>query len=134
ETNKIQAMIPRGATMIENTCGTAAGMHARLKRSGFGVQGSDSNSESRPLTLESSCQAFVMPGVPKEMKAMFTRDVLPHIQMATGGAVILSCTLHAFGLGESFVAEKLGDLMRRDRNPSVGTTVSHGIVSLRVNA
>src|SRR5437868_4741616 len=26
ETNKIQAMIPRGATMIENTAGTAAGI------------------------------------------------------------------------------------------------------------
>src|SRR6185369_1994221 len=31
ETNKIQAMIPRGATMIENTCGTAAGMSASLE-------------------------------------------------------------------------------------------------------
>jgi nicotinamide-nucleotide amidase len=77
---------------------------------------------------------FVMPGVPKEMKAMFTQDVLPHIAKSTGGAVILSRTLHTFGLGESFVAEKLGDLMKRDRNPSVGTTVSQGIVSLRINA
>jgi nicotinamide-nucleotide amidase len=75
-----------------------------------------------------------MPGVPKEMKAMFTRDVLPHIQQAGCGAVILSRTLHTFGLGESWVAEKLGDLMKRDRNPSVGTTVSNGIVSLRINA
>jgi nicotinamide-nucleotide amidase len=48
--------------------------------------------------------------------------------------VILSRTLHTFGLGESAVAEKLGDLMRRDRNPSVGTTVTGGVVSLRVNA
>src|SRR6185436_2271955 len=38
------------------------------------------------------------------------------------------------GLGESAVAEKLGDLMRRDRNPSVGTTVTGGVVSLRINA
>jgi nicotinamide-nucleotide amidase len=75
-----------------------------------------------------------MPGVPKEMKAMFTRDVLPHVKQQTGGAVILSRTLHTFGLGESAIAEKLGDLMRRDRNPSVGTTVSGGVVSLRVNA
>ena len=77
-----------------------------------------------------------MPGVPKEMKAMFTRDVLPHIAKATGDAVILSHTLHTFGLGESNVGELLhqhGDLMRRGRNPSVGTTVSGGIVSLRVN-
>src|SRR5205085_12260760 len=37
-------------------------------------------------------------------------------------------------LGESAIAHKLGPLMKRDRNPSVGTTVSNGIVSLRVNA
>src|SRR5947207_1949975 len=72
ETNKIQAMIPRGATMIENTCGTAAGMNAKVERS----------------------HVFVMPGVPKEMKAMFARDVLPHIRAQSGEAVILSRTLH----------------------------------------
>jgi PncC family amidohydrolase len=65
---------------------------------------------------------------------MFIRDVLPFIRESAGGAVILSRTLHTFGLGESAVAEKLGDLMRRDRNPSVGTTVSAGVVSLRINA
>jgi nicotinamide-nucleotide amidase len=68
------------------------------------------------------------------MKAMFTRDVLPHVKRMSGGAVILSRTLHTFGLGESAVAERLGALMRRDRNPSVGTTVTGGVVSLRVNA
>ena len=68
---------------------------------------------------------------------MFTRDVLPHVRAAAGGAVILSRTLHTFGLGESTVADLLkshGDLMTRGRNPSVGTTVSDGIVSLRLNA
>lgn len=75
-----------------------------------------------------------MPGVPKEMKTMFVRDVLHHIKAKSAGAVILSRTLHTFGMGESSVAEKLGPLMNRTRNPSVGTTVSQGIVSLRINA
>src|SRR4029453_18108694 len=75
-----------------------------------------------------------MPGVPKEMKAMFTRDVLPHITKQSGGAVILSRTLHTYGIGESAVAERLGTQMMRGRNPSVGTTVSEGQVSIRVNA
>lgn len=116
--NRIQAMIPRGATMIENTAGTAPGIDARYTTG----------------DLKRSCRIFVMPGVPKEMKIMFARDVLPHIRTSAGGAAILSRTLHTFGLGESAVAEKLGELMRRDRNPSVGTTVSGGIVSLRINA
>lgn len=114
--NRIQAMIPRGASMLFNTCGTAAGM--------WGVWG----------TKKQSCDIFVVPGVPKEMKAMFTRSILPRIQKVSGGAVILSRTLHTFGLGESAIAELLGDLMRRDRTPSVGTTVSAGVVSLRINA
>jgi nicotinamide-nucleotide amidase len=113
QTNKIQAMIPRGARMMDNSAGTAAGIRANL----FG-----------------GCELFVMPGVPKEMKAMFSRDVLPFIKEHTGGAVILSRTLHTFGPGESTVAERLAKLMDRKRNPSVGTTVSNGYVSLRVNS
>jgi nicotinamide-nucleotide amidase len=75
-----------------------------------------------------------MPGVQKEINAMFARDVLPEVRERAAGAVILSRTLHTFGVGESAVAEMLGPRMMRDRNPSVGTTVSAGIVSLRVNA
>src|SRR4051794_1460436 len=119
--NRIQAMIPRGATAIQNTNGTAAGIDATY------VSGDQ----------KTICRVFVMPGVPKEMRAMFLRDVLPHVQRQAGGAVILSRTLHTFGLGESNVAERLkihADLMHRDRNPSVGTTVTGGIVSLRINA
>jgi nicotinamide-nucleotide amidase len=116
--NRVQAMIPRGATIIENTNGTAAGIDATY------LSGDQ----------KTVCRVFVMPGVPKEMKAMFLRDVLPHVRGAAGGAVILSRTLHTFGLGESPLAEKLGPLMDRKRNPTVGTTVSGGIVSVRINA
>jgi nicotinamide-nucleotide amidase len=84
--------------------------------------------------VKRKCEVFVMPGVPKEMKTMFTRDILPHITANAGGAVILQRTLHTFGLGESTVAERIGTQMMRDRNPSVGTTVANGYVSLRVNA
>jgi nicotinamide-nucleotide amidase len=121
EINKIQAMIPRGAEMINNSAGTAAGIHAVI------AQGSDAKTGS-------TTEAFVMPGVPKEMKAMFTKDVLPFIREKSGGAVILSRKLNTFGLGESAVAEKLGTLMNRGNNPSVGTTVANDIVSLRLNA
>lgn len=123
--NRIQAMIPTGARMIENDNGTAAGIDADLH---FELAVPDHS--PRPH----KCRVFVMPGVPKEMFAMFNRDVLPHIQQAGGGAVILSRSLHTFGRGESSVAEALGELMNRQRNPSVGTTVSEGIVTLRINS
>jgi nicotinamide-nucleotide amidase len=123
--NKIQAMIPTGATLIENTMGTAAGIDATLT---FDLPVPDH------APRKHNCRVFVMPGVPKEMTAMFTRDVLPHIEKSAGGAVILSRTLHTFGVGESTIAESLDDLMNRTRNPSVGTTVTNGIVSLRINS
>src|SRR5258706_1422935 len=78
-----------------------------------------------------------MPGVPKEMKIMFERSVRPKLEeqgRAGGGQTILSKVLHRFGLGESTVADRIADLMRRDRNPGVGTTVANGYVSLRLNA
>jgi nicotinamide-nucleotide amidase len=125
ESNKIQAMIPTGATLIDNTMGTAAGIDATLPFD-LPVPGH--------APRKHTCRVFVMPGVPKEMTVMFARDVLPHIEKAGGGAVILSRTLHTFGVGESSIAEKLGPLMNRTKNPSVGTTVTAGIVSLRINS
>lgn len=110
--NRAQALVPRGADMIDNTCGTAPGLHVRLGQ----------------------CDVYVTPGVPKEMMAMFTRNILPPLAARSNGAVILSRTLHTFGLGESTVGEMLGELMKRGRNPSVGTTVSGGVVSIRINA
>jgi nicotinamide-nucleotide amidase len=120
ESNQIQAMIPRGATMIWNHNGTAAGLDATIEHR---------YDRTRPPR---QVRVFVMPGVPKEMKPMFTQSVLPHL--SGGGGVILQKTIHTFGAGESSIAEKLGDLMKRGRNPSVGTTVAGGIVSVRINS
>lgn len=109
--NEVQAYVPRGARAIPNPNGTAPGLAA--------VMG--------------NCRVVVMPGVPKEMFAMWADSIEPELAKAAGGAVVLSRTLHTFGMGESSVAQKLGELMMRQRNPSVGTTVSQGIVSLRLN-
>lgn len=112
ERNKVQAMLPAGAVALDNPHGTACGFS---------------------ITLPGGAPAYFLPGVPKEMKPMFSGFVLPEIRRRSGGAVVLQRTLHTFGVGESQVAEMLGDLMRRGRNPSVGTTVSNNIVSLRIN-
>lgn len=113
ERNKVQALVPRGAELIWNHHGTAPGLRAKLN----------------------NAEVVVMPGVPKEMQLMFERDVLPRVAERAGGRAIVSRTLHTFGVGESDVAVRVGgDLMMRGRNPSVGTTVANGVVSLRVNS
>ncbi len=106
--NRTQARRPQGATCMENTAGTAPGLHAT-------IDGVD---------------VFCLPGPPREMTAMFERSVLPRLRPPAGQ--VHTRALHSFGLGESEVATRLGDLMDRTRTPLVGTTVSEGIVTCRV--
>ena len=109
--NKIQAMMPKGTMPLNNDWGTAPGIETTI----------------------GNCRIFIFPGVPHEMMQMFHRYVLPSIPTDTKRC-ILTETINTFGAGESTVAEKLGDLMHRDRNPLVGTTVSAGIVSIRIRS
>ena len=109
ENNIIQAMFPEGASVLDNPIGTAPGFRISLGRATIAV----------------------MPGVPREMKVMFERHIIPVLKSQNRSKIITQ-KLNVFGLGESVVAEKLGKLMRRDRNPLVGTTVSGGIVSVRI--
>ncbi len=111
--NRVQALHPTGSTTIANACGTAPGICATLYKS----------------------MVYVTPGVPREMKEMYRASIEPQI-LAHGGVrpVILTTKINTFGTGESNVAEMLGDLMDRDRNPKVGTTVANGICSVRVRA
>ena len=110
-TNRIQAMCPEGAEMLDNDCGTAPGLRARL----------------------GGAEIVVFPGVPREMEPMFNRTVLPALR-SRADRVVLMRTIRTFGAGESAVAEMLGPLMQRDLNPVVGTTVSRGVVSVRVRS
>ncbi|MAE64405.1 MAG: competence/damage-inducible protein A [Phycisphaeraceae bacterium] len=111
--NRVQALHPEGSNVIENTCGTAPGIHARI----------------------GDAEIFVTPGVPKELYVMFERSILPRLdpQQATR-QVILTTKVNTFGLGESAVAERLGDLADRNRNPVVGTTVSQATVAVRIRS
>ncbi len=111
--NRVQAMCPVGATLLANPAGTAPGIHVRLGK-------------NRP------CDAYFVPGVPREMHALWDQHIAPALPAA--GRTILTARLNTFGKGESDVAAMLGELMARDRNPLVGTTVSAGIVSARIRS
>lgn len=112
ERNVIQAMIPQGGRALPNTCGTAPGLFVTLR----------------------GTPCYAIPGVPFEMREMYEREVAPVLAAAARGAVLLSRRLSTFGLGESDIAVKIGDLMERGRNPEVGTTASFGVVGVRINA
>ncbi len=113
ERNRTQAMRPRSASMIDNHDGTAPGIRATLGRATI----------------------YTVPGVPREMVAMFQSSIEPELTPLVGDHhVILTTRINTFGAGESSVAEMLGDLMDRQRNPKVGTTVSDGIVAVRIRS
>ncbi len=113
EKTRVQAMHPQGTQMLTNTCGTAPGIRAKLHRAVI----------------------YAIPGVPNEMVAMFEQSIRPEIEAGlVRRAVILTTRINTFGLGESTVAQKLGELMDRPRNPQVGTTTADGIISVRVRS
>jgi len=123
EINKIQAYIPTGAQAIDNKLGTAPGIMASL--------------DSRPalsIQYQASRLLIALPGVPAEMKQMFEESVLPELQKFAGGQVVIIKKIKCFGTGESNIAELLGDLMQRGRNPLINCTVEKGVITLYIIA
>ena len=111
EVNRFQAMIPAGADPLPNAIGTAPGIAGPVGQA----------------------QVFVMPGVPVEMRQMFAASVSP--RLGETGISITRRLLHTYGTGESDIGSMIADLMvERDGAVTVGTTVSGGLVSIRVTA
>ncbi len=116
ERNRSQAMFPLGSRVITNPFGSAPGVD-------FDVPGGTS-------------RIFALPGVPAEMKQMWTETVAPCIDRMIGGqlAPMRFHAVRAFGIGESDVEVRLPDLISRDRQPTVGITVSRATITLRIAA
>jgi nicotinamide-nucleotide amidase len=112
EKNRIQAYLPAGTEAIPNPTGTAPGM----------------------VACKDKLRIFCLPGVPSEMKVMFIEFLIPRLAEFTDRQVVVSRRLKCFGTGESMIAEKLGNLMQRGRNPLINCTVSDAVITLHVVA
>lgn len=110
--NRSQAYIPYGCDVLSNPKGTAPGFWA----------------------VKDSIHIAVIPGVPGEMKYMYTEHVLPRVEKLETTSVIVSGKLRCFGAGESDIAQKLGALMQRDRNPLINCTCGSGDILLHIVA
>lgn len=111
--NYQQAEHPEGSELLENPRGTAPGI--ALKHEGTWV--------------------FALPGVPVEMRGLFSKQVAPRLRQEAGGlGVLVSRTLHTFGIGESRVAEMMADLFETSVNPSLAYLASAGITKIRLTA
>lgn len=106
EVNRMQALLPKNATIIENDLGTASGMVFK-------------DSKSTVLSL---------PGVPYEMKGLLAKFTDYVRQNYTIGN-FYHRTVQVIGIGESYLAELISDWESENRSqgisvsylPSVGT-------------
>lgn len=83
--NRTQAMVPSKCKVLTNRFGTAPGMW-----------------------LEKNGKVFVsLPGVPYEMKALITNEVIPELRNRFKFPYIKHKTLLTYGLGESVIADRI---------------------------
>lgn len=112
ERNRSQAMLPKACEYIPNTYGTAPCMWLEKKGVVF---------------------AF-MPGVPFEMKGIFTDELLPRIKQRFHAVPYEKRVVMTTGIGESFLADKIKEW--EDALPdflSLAYLPQHGMVRLRLS-
>ena len=86
--NRAQAEVPEGARILTNRHGSAPGIWI-------------DDADDRWVAM--------LPGVPREMRGMLADELLPILKARSGDLVILSKTLRTTGIGESAIAEILGN-------------------------
>lgn len=118
ESNRRQALFPRGSRIVANPHGTAPGIDLDLRGSGG-----------------RTCRVIVLPGVPAEMTTMWRQTVGPALAaVVADGGTILQRRIKCFGAGESAIEAMLPDLIRRGREPLVGITAHQATITLRITA
>lgn len=110
--NRSQAEMPLGAIELRNPWGSAPG-----------------------IWLEGGPGLVIMlPGVPREMRNLLTHEVLPRLAARGGTTVIRSRTLRTTALGESLLAERMGEIEAEIAPLTLAYLPDIGSVDLRVTA
>jgi nicotinamide-nucleotide amidase len=78
--------------------------------------------------------AVLLPGPPREMRPMWRDEALPRLRERGLGSERAVRTLRLAGIGESAVAERLGDPLLRRSNPEVATYARADGVDVRLSA
>ena len=111
ENNKKQALIPDGAIVLENFCGTAPGI----------------------IIEENNKRIILLPGPPREMRDMFEKSVKPYLEKFSNTKFI-SKYVRFYGIGESLLETKIKDIMDNQTNPTLALYAKTGEVLLRITA
>ena len=104
EINQAQALVPSKCKVLVNEVGTAPCMVFTMPQVETQYIAS-LQTEAKPFEKI----VISMPGVPFEMKWLMQNSVLPMLQERLGGEAIVHKTILTFGIGESFLADKIAD-------------------------
>jgi nicotinamide-nucleotide amidase len=111
EGNIKQAYIIEGSKVIPNDWGTAPG-----------------------IIYENNGKILILlPGPPREMIPMFETYVVPYL-LTLSSETIQSKVLRVCGLGESFMEERIKDLIENQTNPTIAPYAKEGEAILRITA
>lgn len=111
DNNWKQAMVPKGAIVVDNDNGTAPGLI--MEKKGKSV--------------------ILLPGPPNELVPMFEKSIMPYLRKLQP-ETISSVMVKICGLGESYVETQIADLIENQSNPTIATYAKIGEVHLRVTA
>jgi len=97
---KVQALVPNGAVVLPNGHGTAPGLAIELNPNAFRA------SHQRSWLI-------MLPGPPRELRPMFSKQVLPLLQKEFPLDDAFVCrTLRTTGIGESLVEERIASALQ----------------------
>jgi len=111
ENNWKQALVPQGASVLDNPNGSAPGL----------------------ILEKDGCVMILLPGPPEELVSLWKSAVLSYLQKKQNG-VIRSRIVKVCGIGESDAEMLIKDLIRDQTNPTIATYAKTGEVHLRITA
>lgn len=109
ESNRKQAMLPAGATLIPNPIGTACGFHLRIGRA----------------------RSYFTPGVPSEFKQMVDEQILPDLGTHFAAGTTEVRRYFTFGVSESSLSDRL-DTQTWPEHIDLGYRSSMPIIELKL--
>lgn len=108
--NRRQARVFQDSIVLENKTGMAPGM----------------------ITDYEGNKWIFLPGVPREMKQLFTDNVIPFLKERNGEMIIQSTVLNFIGIGESKLEDELKELIEKQDNPTIAPLAQKDGVTVRL--
>lgn len=110
--NRRQARVFKGSKVLPNRYGMAPGM----------------------IVQYADVLWIFLPGVPREMKQLFSDECLPYLRRLNGEQTIESLVLRFIGIGESILEDRIQTIIRKQSNPTIALLSDRDGITIRLTA